>query len=680
MYRKTLFWTVIVLALTVVSGESLGQTDSNLEGLAAEDSKMIRPRLVPEAIPEDLTNHEPGKAEPLRFDKGYCVVQNDNDSVQFYYAGWVSGEGFAVYMDPGQCGVYPYPFQITEVHFYLYDDGAVVWPVQIQVSVRDLVLGDKCNGPGDSLYSEIHSLPIDSAYPNLIHLDLYQPYWVTGPLFLEIVYTGGTDTPYPSLLMTDTSDVPDTCNDWFYFYDDTSFAYYEWYEMWLPWAPPWPGNAVIRAAGYTSEECIDPVHFVFTDNTEDSYSIVVDSALLDSMELEECDEIGVFADTGGGLLCVGASVYYPDDLPIPLTAWKDDSQTDIKDGYTPGDTMYFRVWSKNQDRQECALAYYEVGDGHFETGLFSQLWLEAPCIPPICGVDPDSLGFGTVMVGDSLDLTFTITNTGGGTLSDTVSEACEDYSLVGDSTYSLMAGQSDTFTVRFKPQSAGTKICTIGTGNDICSDVDCFGEGQEYSPVQVTLPDTCAESGDTVAIPIYVDDVTGQEIDSAEITLVYADSILGGNCDLTTTQNTIAENWGPPTCSSADGSISIAMAGVSPLSGSGVLVYVAFIVTGSSGVNTFIHFDHMQFNQGDPPSSCEDGLFRIVETPLCGDVNGDGDINSVDIVFMLDCLFKNGPCPCPWWVGDCNSDEEISSADVVCLIDYMFKGGPPPGC
>ena len=129
------------------------------------------------------------------------------------------------------------------------------------------------------------------------------------------------------------------------------------------------------------DTCENPVHFVFTDSTGDSYSIVIDSAFLDGLELEECDEIGVFDDTGGGkgLLCVGASVYHPGSLPIPMVAWEDDPLTPQKDGYTAGDTMYFRVWSKNQDREECASSHYSVGDGHFKSGFFSQLWLEAPC-------------------------------------------------------------------------------------------------------------------------------------------------------------------------------------------------------------------------------------------------------------------------------------------------------------
>jgi hypothetical protein len=244
------------------------------------------------------------------------------------------------------------------------------------------------------------------------------------------------------------------------------------------------------------EGCVHPVHFVFRDNTEDSYSIVIDSAFLDGLELEECDEIGVFDDTGNGkgLLCVGASVYHPGALPIPLIAWEDDPNTDQIDGYIAGDTMYFRVWSSNQEREECALSYFKDGeDGTFEWDPSSQLWLGAPCVG--CEVSPTSLDFDTVCVGEYSDTTFTISNTEGGTLSGTVSEACADYSLVGDVSYNLTAGESDTFTVRFEPQSSGPKNCTIETGNDLCSDVECSGVGEEpecdISPTSLDFDTVC---------------------------------------------------------------------------------------------------------------------------------------------------------------------------------------------
>jgi hypothetical protein len=67
-------------------------------------------------------------------------------------------------------------------------------------------------------------------------------------------------------------------------------------------------------------------------------------------------------------------------------------------------------------------------------------------------------------------------------------------------------------------------------------------------------------------------------------------------------------------------------------------------------------------------------------TPIRGDANRDGVINSADIVYLINYLFKGGPAPQPWEAGDVNCDDVINSADVVYLINYLFKGGPPPGC
>ena len=63
-----------------------------------------------------------------------------------------------------------------------------------------------------------------------------------------------------------------------------------------------------------------------------------------------------------------------------------------------------------------------------------------------------------------------------------------------------------------------------------------------------------------------------------------------------------------------------------------------------------------------------------------GDVNQDEVINSADVVYLINYLFKGGPAPEPLWIGDVNCDGIINSADVVYLINYLFKGGPPPGC
>jgi immune inhibitor A len=104
--------------------------------------------------------------------------------------------------------------------------------------------------------------------------------------------------------------------------------------------------------------------------------------------------------------------------------------------------------------------------------------------PPACLVDPVSLDFGTVTVGGSTDDTFTITNTGGGTLAGTVSEACGEYSIVsGGGAYSLGAGQSVVVTVRFTPSTGDTFVCVVETGETSCSDVSCLGVGEDLTDV-----------------------------------------------------------------------------------------------------------------------------------------------------------------------------------------------------
>ena len=95
---------------------------------------------------------------------------------------------------------------------------------------------------------------------------------------------------------------------------------------------------------------------------------------------------------------------------------------------------------------------------------------------PVCSVSPDSLDFGTVTVGSTQDLSFTIKNVGGGTLNGTVSETCADYSLIaGGGVFSIPGGDSLVVTVRFAPSDSGVSQCSIETGTSRCADVFCTG-------------------------------------------------------------------------------------------------------------------------------------------------------------------------------------------------------------
>jgi len=118
---------------------------------------------------------------------------------------------------------------------------------------------------------------------------------------------------------------------------------------------------------------LGPTHFTFTFNTEESYSIVIDNASLDGIPLETGDEIGVFTSAG---LCVGASVW-DGNVPLPLTAWADDSQTPEVDGYNSGEQMFFRVWDASAGTSDdyAAKATYSIGNGNFGFGAYARVSL-----------------------------------------------------------------------------------------------------------------------------------------------------------------------------------------------------------------------------------------------------------------------------------------------------------------
>jgi hypothetical protein len=95
-------------------------------------------------------------------------------------------------------------------------------------------------------------------------------------------------------------------------------------------------------------------------------------------------------------------------------------------------------------------------------------------------VSPSSLDFGSVTVGATSDLTFTVQNTGGGTLSGTASVSVP-FSIIAGGTYSLGANQSQTVTVRFSPTA-------VGSTNRIVTFTGGGGATAIVSGVQVSPP------------------------------------------------------------------------------------------------------------------------------------------------------------------------------------------------
>jgi hypothetical protein len=73
----------------------------------------------------------------------------------------------------------------------------------------------------------------------------------------------------------------------------------------------------------------------------------------------------------------------------------------------------------------------------------------------------------------------------------------------------------------------------------------------------------------------------------------------------------------------------------------------------------------------------------FAEESVCyGDVNGDWAINLLDITFLINYLYKDGPAPPDINNGDPDGSCTINILDVTHLINYLYKGGAAPveGC
>jgi len=70
---------------------------------------------------------------------------------------------------------------------------------------------------------------------------------------------------------------------------------------------------------------------------------------------------------------------------------------------------------------------------------------------------------------------------------------------------------------------------------------------------------------------------------------------------------------------------------------------------------------------------CSKALSYIV-----GDFNGDQEMNLVDVVSIINYVFKGAEGHEPLEAGNVNCSEGITITDIVYLINYMFRGGPDP--
>lgn len=70
-----------------------------------------------------------------------------------------------------------------------------------------------------------------------------------------------------------------------------------------------------------------------------------------------------------------------------------------------------------------------------------------------------------------------------------------------------------------------------------------------------------------------------------------------------------------------------------------------------------------------------------VETAMRGDTNCDYNVNPVDVVFLVNYVYKNWDLPCnSLGAADINCDTNVNPVDVVFLVNYVYKNWAMPDC
>jgi hypothetical protein len=105
----------------------------------------------------------------------------------------------------------------------------------------------------------------------------------------------------------------------------------------------------------------------FVNNTASSATIAVPAAInpvIGTTPLQTGDAVGVFFQSGNTLLCAGYS-FWQTGQNLALTAWGDNSQTPVKDGFAEGEVIRYKIWEAASQKEHDGQVTYRTGGTTF---------------------------------------------------------------------------------------------------------------------------------------------------------------------------------------------------------------------------------------------------------------------------------------------------------------------------
>ena len=95
------------------------------------------------------------------------------------------------------------------------------------------------------------------------------------------------------------------------------------------------------------------------------------------------------------------------------------------------------------------------------------------------------------------------------------------------------------------------------------------------------------------------------------------------------------------------------------------------ILAGCDNCPTTYNPDQMDSNLDGKGDAC---------TYICGDANDNGSVNVLDLTFLVNFLYKQGPAPNHTQAADVNRTGTVNILDITYLINFLYKHGPALNC
>ncbi|MBD3380996.1 MAG: hypothetical protein GF404_02240 [candidate division Zixibacteria bacterium] len=197
-------------------------------------------------------------------------------------------------------------------------------------------------------------------------------------------------------------------------------------------------------------------------------------------------------------------------------------------------------------------------------------------------------------------------------------------------------------------------------------------------PINTYLPDTVIYKGDTLRLAVEVD-----HVDLSDQVYSYTVEIRYNPMELEVVgidnHNSISSG-AMFTSNILDTVVIVACASEKEIYGSGNLFFIELTtaVEAVSGQTSELKAVRGVFNDNSPDCFWHDGEVLIMVTGGCGDANADGINDASDVSFVMNYMFNGGPAPDPPESADVNCDTKVNMLDLVFLVDFVFRDGHDP--